>query len=423
MISEVLLLDTIRKEEGIYVVLADLLEIIEAISSERNNIVHFYILVQFDYDLDSPNEFPIFGKTLVEELTESYESLMLSFLEIPSMRSRSERVPSFTYSLIFPNLDGAQILKQFQNIAPESQALRESDFSQFYKYVSDPFLAIRLHNGATGILEPYYFWPNSRRESSPSLLFSQYLPRILTSQSDILIRSSPYFFQGGNLLVGSDFAIVGRDIIQQNLIAYGKQFKNPPLEALLRDLAVTMGVKSVICPDLEFDRKTGIVLSQNRSLYHLDIFLTLAGQDSEGKELAMVGTIVDWDEKTETWNPANEHDPTQKLLDNYADLLEMHQSSQLNFHPIRIPLPRFAGLLYSYSNCLVEIFPNGRKRVYLPRLSNTDSDEQHFKLSDNLVKKVWNSWNFEVCFVRFDFRGLASESAGLHCITNILRRN
>jgi hypothetical protein len=300
--------------------------------------------------------------------------------------------------------------------------IEHSDPSKVYHWIQDPFLALKELNGMAGVLEPYYAWlpPKTKKEKLPeSLIVALYTPEILSTQTHLMVRSTPFFFQGGNVLVGDGFVFIGRNILARNMAAFGKEPGMGTVEDLKTQMANSFGVDRVYCPDYALSI-TGEMAEQHPKLFHLDLFITLAGKLENGKILVFVGELMNWNGVA--WEAADAKDVVQKEINkvaaNIASITGDHE-----FQVERVPLLLHERKTCSFNNCLVEITA-AAKHVILPWYgTGKKGDDSALTLGNELAERVFIQAGFHVSFVDYGFLNHASQGASLHCITHVLARN
>jgi hypothetical protein len=401
--------------------------IVDLMRIGANRKVHFDILVQFNFDV-SPSlkpwsqPFEIMRQAFIDE----YFKILgndFTFTGPYSTLPQAGVLFQNTYSLIFPNLDGALLIKQFEQIVGTIPIKKVADLYHLYQWIQDPFIAIEGPSGLPGFLEPYFFWPFDPKPNSKydGILYALYLPDILSSVAGYFGRASPFVFQGGDVLVGNDYAIVSRAILSENHDLYHKGLLPFSLEECLTQMANSFGLTDVICPDGEPYWELLKSYTPPDELYHLDVFVTLAGQSLDGEEVAAIGKLHEWNGLD--WKEVESENNIQTYLDNYATCLEGLGHQKLRFTTRRIPLFIDGHLLYSYNNCLVEIDANGWRRVILPKFSTGPLSEMKLKMADEMARKAWSDLGFLVEMIEGDFVGLTADSkAGLRCRVNVVGR-
>lgn len=288
------------------------------------------------------------------------------------------------------------------------------------QFVRDPFVVLQRDSGEPVLMRPFYLWPTSTSKTNEQALVSRYIPDILSDQLGHHTTTTCLLVEGGNILSGDDFAVVGHRMVETNLTVHAQNDELNSLTKLLVKLADSLGVAEVFCPDYDFeDAGTG---ARPEGLYHLDLFLTLLGAQFSETTVAL-GTIKVWNGKE--WKDAPADDPDQAYLDEYAQVLRRGQGEVHRFIIKRLPLLRHEGAYFSYNNCLVETAPNGQVSLLLPTFKEgVMSDGQpDFEAMDKEVERLVKRWKMNPRMIRRNFRSLGKRGAGLRCITQVLRRS
>jgi hypothetical protein len=168
------------------------------------------------------------------------------------------------------------------------------------------------------------------------------------------------------------------------------------------------------------DKYVGNDKGTAQPLFHIDMFLTLAGRGPDGKYRVLVGDprlaaqILDW--------PVRRHSMPE-VFDNIARGL-----GRIGFEVIRNPLP----LVYvddpesklrtwyfaTSNNALVEI-ADGANTVWLPTYGH--GAWSVLEATDRCNQEIWERLGFEVKPLA-DFHPFAEELGSVHCIKKYLKR-
>ncbi|WP_368824605.1 hypothetical protein [Kocuria cellulosilytica] len=271
------------------------------------------------------------------------------------------------------------------------------------------------------------------------------LADIVSNHTDMGHTQAPLYFQGGNLLIGDDFFLIGADY-PANSLGYVYQAiipapgESPP--ATVRRLyseyldksrvmhyvgstvpVPAQAVRPITVDGAEwqeivhFGNKAGTV----QPLFHIDMFITLAGRGADGRYRLLVGDprmaaqILD----VPLWPGA-----MQEVFDNIALHLET-----LGFDVHRNPLPLThvddpADRLRTWyfatgNNALTQIGSDGTKRVWLPTYGHGAWSD--LARTDEANRDVWQSLGFEVTMLG-DFHPFAENLGAVHCIKKYLDR-
>lgn len=330
--------------------------------------------------------------------------------------------------IVNPDIDGITLIQEFfGNLG--IRVPYPLDPYQLHPWIQDPFLTLRTSIGQTVMLKPYHNWPKPSENViySQNKIMNKVMPDILSAQLDIMVKSTPCYFQGGNVLVGDNYALIGKNILIENLQGSDRWDKNA--ENVLKQLQKDFGVSHVICPDLA-EGTSGMSLDpQPNMLFHLDLFVTLAGKNQDGDSIIVVGELHEWDGVS--WLPATSasSQPYASYLEDYVRALKRLKIAGINFEVLRLPLAFHQNVIYSYNNCIVEIYSHGAtevKRIYSPVFGEKPSGNESrvsFRVLERQIEAFWNKLLFEMIPIDWDFNDRAPVGAGLHCITHVLTRD
>lgn len=359
---------------------------------------------------------------------------------IPSGVNAQPKAMKDHVRLLNPNFDLARYLHGWKDAGLVSSS-RISDAHVFFLFIQDPVVPMRNEVNMPILLEPYYAWSKHRGDdpvrvtAGSDVLLSKFVPEILSSFGLTLSKSTPWFFQGGNVLSSGDFAFLGEDILLKNLHEYAGNLlpKNDDglFQAAVQEfndrIAETLGVSQVIYPGLpQLHTPLLHAITQPKTLYHMDLWLTCGGTVGKGSHLVLVGKLHDYDARDAQWIPVPSGDPDQDYLDAAATYLEHYSEGGLTFEVRRLPLLRVDGHLLSYNNCIVETY-GAAKQVFMPVFADylgTDTlPNEKFRVADAMATAIFEDCGLKVRGIDFGMRTLASLKAGLHCKVLVLARD
>lgn len=291
-------------------------------------------------------------------------------------------------------------------------------------FIQDPFVVMETETSATVLLEPI----------NQVLPRNAYVAEQLASQAGFLIQPTDLILEGGDILIGDDFALVGRNTLLRNT-ALGER-KSPDkspekVEAWVQmELARLLGVRYLYWIGLKEPLDLGSFHNTGEQhcqpFFHIDLFLTLTGKTEDGEEGIAIGKIDLGHVKDA--NPEERH----KLVQINEALKEIEATLQ-RFGK-EVPGPRFkvvtwemGGVIdrngksphfipYSYNNAHIESY-SGISRAYFPRYNGFEALEK--KIQSKL--RVLNIQT-EV-FIDNDFEYHSSRHGSLHCLSKVLKRN
>jgi hypothetical protein len=345
---------------------------------------------------------------------------------------RAARQPAFrrVYADLFARLPAATRLTVVAEAGPDADlrdllaaACPDRDVSvvvapdglRFSVWAQDPFVALR-DGDDLAFLEPAWF----HREQDLGV-------------ADALARAgigrltlSSLRFHGAHVLVGDDFALVGRDCLDAT---------GGSPEAFERELGmrVVFVGTSLPVPQEELREVDGRVhllhegAGAAQPLAHLDMFVSLAGRVGSGAYRLVVGSPALADEILA--RAPVDHSEAE-LFDDVAGSL-----AGAGFDVIRNPLPlthadgrrtvkgvwRAVRRWYwaSANNCVVQIDPAVGDAVWLPTYGHGAWRE--LAATDEANREIWSSLGFEVHELG-DCHGPAQSGGSVHCLVKELER-
>lgn len=311
-----------------------------------------------------------------------------------------------------------------------------ADHLHFSVWAEDGYVISRdMDSGKTYFVEPFSF---PRYGDS---LISDFA----ANATDLENTQAPVYFQGGNVLVGDDFFLIGADYPANSLEYLEAHLRLPsgadPVEfirGLYKDYLdhkreLIYVASTVPVPEEKTQRTTvdgqawtEVIYGGNKDgtvqpLFHIDMFLSLAGRDSSGKFRVLVGDpSLAAKELGERPNPY----AMQPVFDNIAAGL-----AKRGFSVVRNPLP----LVYeddaqnkvrswyfaTSNNCLVQIDSQAKNIVWLPTYGH--GNWKKLQVTDTANRSIWETLGFEVRQLG-DFHPFAANLGALHCIKKFLNR-
>lgn len=267
----------------------------------------------------------------------------------------------------------------------------------------------------------------------------------ISNATDMHTTQAPLYFQGGNCLIGDKFFFIGADYPANTVREYVGRVLHPPagskIEVFVRDLykdyldhdRELIYVGSTIPVPSQTSRPVTINGEQWKEilhagnkegtvqpLFHIDMFVTLAGRDGAGQFHLVVGDPKS--AATVLGQTLPDH-AMQDVFDNIARSLD-----GLGFAVHRNPLPlvymddpgRKERMWYfaTSNNALVSIH-GATKNIWIPTYGHGSWTE--LKLTDDENRKVWQSMGFTVHMLG-DFHPFAENLGAVHCIKKFLNR-
>ena len=301
------------------------------------------------------------------------------------------------------------------------------DDLKFTVWAQDPFVAVEDEDAQTWLVQPLEFQPEG----------DDAIAEVLAAQTTMLARRSSLCFEGGSVLVGDDFALLGRDCIDAEARRGAEAFR----EILGRHRRIVVVGTDLTVP-AETIRPVADEPARLESVYrgvgtaqpqlHLDMFVSLAGRPrrhrgSTGRYRLLVGSPRMADEIL--GRPTPDH-AMAALFDDVADGLVAE-----GFDVIRNPLPltygdgrrRVEGMVRdvrlwyfaSSNNCLVQIDQTEGNHVWLPTYGHGPWRE--LAATDHQNRSIWEELGFTVHQLT-SFHAFAQRLGAAHCITKFLSR-
>jgi hypothetical protein len=350
------------------------------------------------------------------------------------------KLPDTTSFVIATHESTKGIVKQWTeecNASDRCEVFDIADHLHFSIWAEDGYVA--AHDKASG--KTYLIEPFSFPRYGDGLIAD-----FVANATSIDNTQAPLYFQGGNVLIGDDFFLIGADYpkkssgyIGDHLLPKGGENRADFIRNLYNDyldrerrliyIASTISVPHETEQKIRLngDEWTEILYAGNHQgtvqpLFHIDMFLTLVGRQPGGKFKVLVG-----DPKLaaqELKEPVSPY-AMQEVYDNVAKGMK-----NAGFEVERNPLP----LVYSddigrkertwyfatSNNCLVQNSQTHGKIVWIPTYGYGPWSK--LAATDEANKRIWERMGFEVRQLG-DFHPLASNLGALHCIKKYLNRS
>ncbi len=277
-------------------------------------------------------------------------------------------------------------------------------------WAQDGYSCVKNDAGATVLLEP--------------LDFTRYGDHFVAEQvaavSDLEIEVTKYHLEGGNILAGDNYVIIGIDYLH-----YNKSITGESETDITNSFKKLFGVDQVIWLGFDVPVNFPIHVWQGKyqPIFHIDMYVTLGGKTASGKELVFVADArLAKKELGESAPPlviADAFDKTSEFFDNYS-------KEGLEFEVERIPIDLWnvdtrSGTFLTYNNCLIEVFGQ-EKNVFLPAYSSVAPGSRNRKKLDEKVAKIFDDKGFTVKLLEGSYEELCKNGGSIHCITKALDR-
>jgi hypothetical protein len=287
-------------------------------------------------------------------------------------------------------------------------------------------------SGSTYFVEPYSF----------PRYGDGLVANFVTNFTDIRDTQAPLYFQGGNVLVGDDFFLIGADYPAHSLDYIGRVLQPPVgvtpeafVETMYRDYldrernliyvgsGLPVPAEQTRPITVNGKRWTETICSGNakgttQPLFHIDMFITLIGRSNQKYKLLVGDPKMAFDVLGQT-TPEHAMSP---IFDDIAESLHGK-----GFEVVRNPLPlaymddsrgkNRSWYFATSNNALVQNSPT--KEVWLPTYGYGDWTE--LAKTDDANKKIWADLGFVVHQLP-DFHPFAENLGAVHCIKKYLAR-
>jgi len=322
------------------------------------------------------------------------------------------------------------------NFADNFKYIIVPDYLNFTIWAEDAYAIVEDKD--TG--EKHFIEPHSFPRWEDGLIASYASKQLNYKRSQI-----PLYFEGGNILVGDNFFMMGADypVISLKYIKelfthesgeehadfitklYNK-YLDKERELIFIGSTLPVPSRSENSFEMNGEKWTEFYYRKNergtvQPIFHIDMFISLAGRSKDGKYRLLVGDPRLASELID--EPVISY-AMSELFDNIAD-----NFVRIGFEVIRNPLP----LIYlddekhkerswhfaSANNVMLEIIDDDNKTVWLPTYGFGNWKE--LKKTDEYNKNIWEELGFKVILLG-DFHPFAENSGSLHCIKKYLER-
>jgi hypothetical protein len=349
------------------------------------------------------------------------------------------KLPAQTDFILVTHAATENQLKQWcdhKGLSPRATIVPIPDHFKLSVWAEDAFVVAKdAETGENFLVEPHSFY---RRDDAMISYF-------VAQATGLRFYKCPLYFEGGNVLVGDDFILMGADYPVASLVhladflvpeagetkpdlvhrMYRQYFgKNRKLVYVGSKIRIPSGGRKKFTKNGETWKE--LYLQNNEKgtvqpLFHLDMFLTLAGRSPDGKYRVLVG-----DSRMGARMLGHKVSPyaMAEAFDDIADTMQ-----NLGFEVIRNPLPTVylddpdekerMWYFASSNNALVEISDEEHKTVYLPTYGHGAWTE--LQKTDEANQKIWEDLGFKVILLG-DFHPFAEHSGSLHCIVRYVER-
>ncbi len=366
------------------------------------------------------------------ELYPSEEKMIRKYAA--AFRSILSTLPQETRVVLFTHNSSAAMAKEWVDeleMTARTEIVEAPDTMRFSVWAEDAYCVCEdLVDAETYLVEPASF---TRMEDA-------YIADRIAPVTDLQTTQVQLYFQGGNILIGDDFWFIGADYpansLELNLIVpnpgesksdavargYGSLVEGKrqlivvgsrvPVPAMQKRPLVING--DPWQEVLYFGNQPGTV----QPLFHIDMFVSLAGRNAAGAYTVLVGSPrLAFDMLEQAPHEA----AMQEVFDDIASGL-----AALGFEVVRNPLPLVyddddqARLRYWYfatgNNVITQDSP---RKVWIPTYGHAPWEKLAVIDAEN--KRIWESLGYTVQLLP-DFHPFAANLGAAHCIKKYLGR-
>ena len=312
------------------------------------------------------------------------------------------------------------------------------DYLHFLVWAEDPYVVVRdvsIDPPTTFFVEPFTF----TRAGDAAIA------ELIAEATSIQSIQSPLYFQGGNVLIGDDFVLIGADYPANTLALIQRYSHILVPEGVDVATFVSQLYQRTFDPDrrvLYVGTRLPVPQAERRPItvngeawmeeiylgtgtaqpiFHIDMFISLAGWGASGQYRVLVGSPALADEIL--GRPPVEHDMSV-IFDDVA-----RQLARQGFEVIRNPLPityvdddltKVRTWYFATSNnCLVQIDVAAGNAVWLPTYGHGPWAD--LAATDDENKQIWERLGFVVHQLA-DFHPFVQNLGSIHCIKKYLER-
>jgi hypothetical protein len=341
-------------------------------------------------------------------------------------------------------------------------------------WAEDAYVSLKDASDGTGYLvEPWSF---------PRVGDSQ-IADAVEEYTDVRASSAPLVFQGGNCLVGSDFWMLGTDYFADSIDLLTQRLPGQHPISIPEGSDPDEFTRKLFSEHVDASRKLILVGTRRpiplrefigaregddfyldlsargagtfQPIFHIDMFLTLVGRNSDGAFEVLVGSPKLADERLGVTSPYALADVYDAIAEQLAGLGFVVTRNPLVHRPMlgatfslaqlkqlaatrenRALVPAVAELSnagaadstpiqartwhhVTWNNCLVENSDTFGKHVYLPTFGHGDNSD--LAPIDAEMGDLWEARGFTVHLLG-DFNGFAERQGVVHCIKKYITR-
>jgi hypothetical protein len=295
---------------------------------------------------------------------------------------------------------------------PDGGYIAEIDDIFHSIWAQDAYCVLNDHKGIISLLEPLFFTRGG----------DHFIAEQIAAHTKIEIESTEYHVEGGNVLVGDNYALIGRDFLAESIRISGETAPQ-----VTRGLCKVLGVEHLfwIGSKKPLAFPLNVFQGTYQPVFHIDMYITLGGKTTGNKELVFVGDTRSA-KKILGQKPVPE--VISKAFDKTADWFANYKGPGPRFKVKRLPLDLWfndnseqSATFLTYNNCLIEVFGK-KKNVYLPSYSSVAPASENRRKLDAFVAKQFAASGFKVTMMNGAYEELCKRGGSIHCITKTLKR-
>ncbi len=245
------------------------------------------------------------------------------------------------------------------------------------EWVQDHFVVLQNSPDSYALLEPVQF-----RRSNVTRLGDQLIADYVAAQLDYYVKPFAFRLEGGNILVGDNYVLIGSHILFKNWLLFNRKLN---FDQIIQYVQWSSGVENIIWTGAQggFGTEVQVLEGDKTPMHlmpHIDMFITLGGKTERDAELIFVAEITDDSCISVRDNFKNQYN---NYLDLVARVLEAYDDDG-RFEVERLPniLYRLGdSVLIPFNNCLNEMV-EGDEYLFLPEylLSHSNWAQQTQKI-------------------------------------------
>ncbi|MCB9763174.1 MAG: agmatine deiminase family protein [Alphaproteobacteria bacterium] len=354
-------------------------------------------------------------KGIFEALGQDMHYVILAFPKVHGkLRRTAQRAgldPDRNLTLVPAQIAPFASIRQLVREEPDGSWLAFVDSPTHSIWAQDAYCVLTDGTQST-LLEPMTFTRGG----------DHFIAEQIAAHTDVRIDATRYHLEGGNMLTGDDFTLIGVDYLYENMTLTGQSAAE-----VTRGLQRQLGVEHLIWLGFEDPLRFPMQVFQGvrQPIFHIDMYITLGGKTASGRQRVFVGD-------TRLAKRLLDQDPVPDVIsdafDRVAAFLANYNASGPRFEVVRLPLdlwfdepgaPR--GTFLTYNNCLVEVFGDTR-RAFVPAYASVAPASLNRRRLDSAVVEIFEGQGFDVRLMHGAYEELCKRGGSMHCITKALAR-